>query len=313
MTGRWRTVFFGTPAFAVPTLEALDRVSDVVLVVTQPDRRVGRGCKICKPAAKSKAEALGIEVMQPDITKGRRFARRIAEYRPDFLVAASFGRILGKSLLETPTKAALNVHASLLPRHRGAAPANWAILEGDEESGISIMQMVPELDAGPVYLKKEIQIGPTETAGELLERLAALGAEALIEALSRFNELQPVAQDHENATYARMLTKQDGRIDWNRSAKEIANQIRGLSPWPGAFTSCGDLQIKVHAGLSEEVEKATGQVPGTVLQTGKEGIYVACGKGRVRITELQAPCRKRLDAARFLAGTCLEPGMVLGA
>ena len=255
-----------------------------------------------------------VEVIQPQIVKGRRFARRIAEYRPDFLITASFGRILGPSLLETPEKAALNVHASLLPRHRGAAPANWAILEGDEETGVSIMQMVPELDAGPVYLEKKTKISKTETSGELLCRLALLGSEALVEAISRFDTLEPVPQDHSRATYARMLIKRDGEIDWSKSATQIANQIRGLKPWPGAFTCLGDLKIKIHAGEVRLDQEESVRFPGTVLAASKEGIDVATGRhGVVRITELQAPCRKRLDAKSFLAGTPLEPGMTMGA
>lgn len=308
MSDSHRTVFLGTPDFAVPLMQALHRETDVVLVVTQPDRKVGRGCKLCKPAVKEAAEELGLEVTQPPVVKGKRFASRIAEYRPDFIVTAAFGRILGPSLLEVPRLAALNVHASLLPRHRGAAPANWAILSGDEQTGVSIMQMVPELDAGPVYLQRETLIGPSETACDLLGRLARLGAEALTEVLHRFDELRPVDQDHSRATYARMLTKEDGRVDWTRTAAQIERQVRGLYPWPSTFTLLGDDALKIHKALAIPAEE-NDIPPGTVCSVSHAGIEVACGEGRLKITELQAPGRKRLDAARFLAGTPLKAGI----
>ncbi len=307
MNDSFRTIFLGTPEFAVPVLQALHRNAEVVLVLTQPDRRVGRGCRLCKPAVKEAAEELGLEVLQPPIVKGKRFASRIAEYRPDFIVTAAFGRILGTSLLEVPRRAALNVHASLLPRHRGAAPANWAILSGDEQTGVSIMQMAPELDAGPVYLQRRTPVEPGETACDLLARLALLGAEALTEVIRRFEELTPEAQDHSRATYARMLTKDDGRVDWTRDAAQIERQIRGLYPWPSTFTVLGEQTVKIHGARAVPAEKDDGP-PGTVCHVSTRGIEVACGEGRLRITELQAPGRKRLDAACFLAGTPLEPG-----
>jgi methionyl-tRNA formyltransferase len=191
MADRLKVVFLGTPEFATPVLEALHRETDVVLVVSQPDRPVGRGCRICKPPAKVTAERCGIDVIQPDIVKGKRFSKRMAELGPDFIVTAAFGRILGPSLFEVPKKACLNVHASLLPRYRGAAPANWAVLNADQETGVSIMQMERELDAGPVYYQVKTEIGPRETAGELLRRLADLGADALVHTIRNFEDLTP--------------------------------------------------------------------------------------------------------------------------
>jgi len=306
MTHRYRSIFLGTPGFASPVLEALHRETDVALVISQPDRPVGRGCKICKPPAKVTAESLGIEVIQPSVVKGRRFSERLAGYAPDFIVTAAFGRILGPSLFEVPKKACLNVHASLLPRHRGAAPANWTILSGDEETGVSIMRMEPALDAGPVYHQAKTAIDPRETAGELLCRLASLGAEALVYTIRHFDGLEPQAQDPSKATWAKTLKKEDGEIDWQKDARAVANHVRGMSPWPSAFTSCDGRVLKIHAAevLTEEGETGA---PGEITGVSKHGIDVVCGRGLIRITELQAPGKKRLHVSQFLAGTALNP------
>ncbi len=301
----------GTPAFASPVLEALHRETDVVLLLSQPDRPVGRGCKLCKPPAKVTAEALGIEVLQPEIVKGRRFSKRMAAYEPDFIITAAFGRILGPSLFEVPRKACLNVHASLLPRHRGAAPANWAILSGDAETGVSIMRMVSELDAGPVYYQAKTAIDPKETAGELLCRLARLGAEALCHTIRHFDRLIPEEQDHSKATWAGLLRKQDGLVDWEKDARSVINHVRGMSPWPSAFSRCDGKVLKIHAAevLGEETDAA----PGAVIRVSKSGVDVACGGGAIRITELQAPGKKRMHVSQFIAGTPLKPGFRLTA
>lgn len=307
---RPRSIFLGTPEFASPILEALHRETEVVLVISQPDRPMGRGCKICKPPVKLTAEALGIEVIQPHVVKGRRFSGRMAALEPDFIVTAAFGRILGPSLFDVPKKACLNVHASLLPRHRGAAPANWAILSGDDETGVSIMKMEAELDAGPVYFAQRTKIRPTENAGELLSRLSAIGAEALTHTIRHFDELTPTPQVHEQATWAGMLKKQDGEIDWHRSAREVVNHVRGMSPWPGAFSACMDKVLKIHvAALLEDT--GTVRSPGEVVRVSKDGVDIACGKGVVRVTELQAPGKRRMHVSQFIAGTVLEPGFRL--
>ena len=309
---KYRTIFFGTPDFSVPILKSLAEHTDLKLVVSQPDRPVGRGCKMCEPPVKREALALGIDVIQPSVVKGRKFAEKIEGYQPDFIVTAAFGRILGPSLLSVPKEKALNVHASLLPRHRGAAPANWAILEGDAESGVCIMEMIPELDAGPVYLQKRTAIRPSETAGELLERLAHIGADALIACLRQFDALQPLEQDSKKATYARMLKKEDGLIDWERSAVEVSNHIRGMSPWPSAFTCIDGNPYKIHRAYPLiDADASEIGTAGMVVAASKSGLDVACGSGVLRVTEIQAPGRKRMDVQSFLVGTPLPRGTLL--
>lgn len=291
----------------MPIFESLAQVTDVVLVVTQPDRKGGRGCKMCKPPVKEAAETHGIEVIQPAVVKGRRFANKMAEYAPDFIVTAAFGRILGPSLLAVPTQKALNVHASLLPKYRGAAPANWAIINGDGITGICVMEMVPKLDAGPVYYCKEIEIDENETAGELLSRLSLLGAESIAECIKTFGNLSPVPQNEADASYARVLTKADGLIDWRKSAAEIVNHIRGMSPWPSAFSCIAGEPYKIHRAKPLEQENADAP-PGTIVSTSKSGLDVACGQGILRVTEIQAPGRKRMPIQTFLVGTPLTSG-----
>jgi methionyl-tRNA formyltransferase len=311
MTSAARIVFFGTPEFAVPSLEALARENQVVLVVSQPDRKAGRGRKLSPPPVKTAAVGLGIEVIQPKVVKGRRFAERIAGYAPDFIITAAFGRILGPSLLRTPAKESLNVHASLLPRHRGAAPINWAILSGDRETGVSIMRMDEGLDSGPVFSTVKTPIGPDETAGALSERLALLGAEALVDMLRRYDSLEPVEQVHENATWATMLKKSDGVVDWTRDAEAISRQVRGMTPWPGATTQLEGQTIKIHRA-GPLAPSALDEKPGTVVAVSEEGIDVACRPGVLRLEEIQAAGRKRMPVAAFLAGASMETGTVLG-
>ncbi len=305
----YRVVFFGTPEFASPIFKALAERAHVVLAVSQPDKPSGRGCKVCKPPLKEAAEALGIEVMQPEIAKGRRFATRIAAYEPDFLVTAAYGRILGKSVLAAAKKCALNVHASLLPKYRGAAPASWAVLNGDARTGVCIMQMVETLDAGAVYHRVETDIGADETAGELLLRLSSLGASALVDTLSRFDTLLPVPQDESAATYARMLTKQDGAVDWSRDARALHNHVRGMSPWPAAFTLMGGETVKLHAATVLREGAREGR-EGEVLAVSKQGIDVACGTGVLRLLALQAPGKKRLGVDAFILGNSIRVGAV---
>jgi methionyl-tRNA formyltransferase len=305
-----RIVFFGTPEFAVPILYALAREMSVILVVSQPDRPTGRGRKLVSPPVKTAATELGIQVIQPSIVKGRRFADRIAGYKPDFIVTAAFGRILGPSLLRVSARESLNVHASLLPKYRGAAPVNWAILSGERETGVSIMRMEEELDAGPVYHRVKTPIGQDETAGELLGRLSVAGAEAIIQVIKHFDTYTPEPQDHEEATFAPMLKKSDGNIDWNQSATFLHNHVRGMSPWPSATTLFKGERLKVHATTVLDLESGD-SLPGTILGVSREGIDVACKTGVLRLTELQAPGRKRLHVRDFLAGKKIEPGLKL--
>ncbi len=311
MSKKLRTVFLGTPEFAVPVLEALARETEVALVVSQPDRPKGRGRKLTPPPVKVAALRLGIDVIQPNIVKGRRFAVRIAEYDPDFVITAAFGRLLGPSLLGTPKKNSLNVHASLLPRLRGAAPVNWAILRGDTETGVSIMKMEEGLDSGPVYRMVKTKIHEQETAGELTLRLAHLGAEALIETLRCFDDLEAVSQDHDKATWAPILKKKDGRINWDRSVRELHCHVRGMSPWPSASTVLNGKPLKVHVAKVLRTDKVEWQ-PGQIAEVTDKGIDVACRDGVLRLEEIQVAGRKRLRVAEFLGGSRLKPGIKLG-
>ena len=305
------TVFMGTPDFAVPTLRARAGSTELVLVVTQPDRPVGRGRKMGAPPVKVAALDLGIVVIQPEVVRGKRFASRIADLKPDLLVTAAYGRILGRSLLATPPLGCLNVHASLLPTLRGAAPINWAIINGDKEAGVSIMAMDEGLDTGPVYKSMAVQIGSQETAGDLTGRLSELGAVVLMEVLDEIGEIESVPQDHSLATHAPALCKEDGRMDWAESATRLHAHVRGMHPWPCASTLLEGQPIKIHGARVVSFDGIAGQA-GEVMAHTADGVDVACGKGVLRLTVLQLPGKKRLEAARFIAGCRIENGTVLG-
>ena len=311
MSQKTRTIFFGTPEFAVPTLEVLADKTDLIAVITQPDRQSGRGRKVIHSPVKARAIDLGLEIVQPEIVKGRRFASKIASYEPDFIVTAAFGKILGQSLLDVPKKACLNVHASILPKHRGAAPVNWTILCGDQSAGVSIMQMTLGLDTGPVFAVKETPIEPEETAGELLARISHVGAQAAWETIQNFDRLTASPQDDEKATWAPMLKKTDGNIDWTKTAIELHRHIRGLHPWPCAATSIDGEPLKIHTC---RVASETGKQgpPGSVLDATGEGLDIACGSGILRLIEVQAAGRRRLHVKDFLKGAKITSDVVLG-
>ncbi len=311
MKNKLVTVFMGTPDFAVPTLRALAGSTELVLVVTQPDRPVGRGRKMGAPPVKTAAIDLGIAVIQPEVVKGKRFASKIADLKPDLLVTAAYGRILGASLLATPPLGCLNVHASLLPKLRGAAPINWAIINGDEEAGVSIMAMDEGLDTGSVYKSTAVQIGSQETAGDLTGRLAELGATVLMEVLDEIGEYEPVSQDHSLATHAPALSKKDGRMNWVESAAVLHAHVRGMHPWPCASTLLEGQPIRVHSASVVSLDGSVGKA-GEVTAHTADGVDVACGKGVLRLTALQLPGKKRLGAAQFITGCKIETGIVLG-
>ena len=302
MTQSLRTIFMGTPAFAVPTLERLAECTSLQLVITQPDRRQGRGKKLVFSPVKSRALELGVDVIGPTVVKGKRFAEKIATYQPDVVVTAAFGRILGPSLLATPRYGCLNVHASLLPKYRGAAPINWAIINGEKETGVSIMKTVQQLDAGDVFMMKRVPI-ERQTAGELTEQLAILGADALIETLENIAQETPVPQNHSEASFAPVMHKSDGRIVWSKDAGTLDCQVRGMHPWPGAYGVWNGENVKIHKTELVAVEQPRDAAPGTVMSQTVNGVDVMCGAGSVlRITSLQMPGKKRLDAHQFYAG-----------
>ncbi len=303
-----RTVFMGTPEFALSTLEGLI-ASGVNLVgaFTQPDRPKGRGNRLTPPPVKVLAESHGIPVFQPAKLRDPAAVEELRRLAPDLVVVVAYGQILPKSVLEIPRHGCINVHASLLPRYRGAAPINKAILEGEAETGVTTMMMDVGLDTGDMLVKRAIPIGPEETAGELHDRLAVLGREAMEETLRRLfaGTLVPEPQDDALSTYAPMLKKEDGRIDWQAPARKIHDQARGLDPWPGAYTHLEGEVLKVARTRWEP--DAAGS-PGSVVSAGPEGVRIACGEGVLVVGALQLPGKKMLPAAEFLRGRSLPPG-----
>jgi methionyl-tRNA formyltransferase len=306
---RLRALFMGSPGFAVPVLEALAEHHDVALVITQPDRPAGRGRVLTPPPVKALALARGFPVLQPTRLKPPSFAATLAALAPDVSVVAAYGRILPPAVLDVPRLGSWNVHASILPAWRGAAPIAWAIRSGDPETGVSIMRLDPGLDTGDVALVRRLAIRDDDTTGTLGPRLAALGAEALVEALARLaaGELPTTPQPPEGVTLAPPLTKADGHLALAAPARAVSCQARAMDPWPGAFVTRGDLVVKVfgpavlpHAGP-----------PGTVLGLDDAGLVVACGAGAVAFAELQLPGRRRLPAAAVVAGRGLALGDLL--
>lgn len=309
-----RALFFGTPAIAVPSLEALASIADVVGVVCQPDRPAGRGLELRAPPVKVKALELGLPVVQPEKVRTPEFAAWVADARADVALVIAYGRILPKAVLEAPRRGCMNLHASILPRYRGAAPITWAIVGGEAETGISLMQMDEGMDTGPVYAVHRTPIGPDTTADELAIDLGALAARVVREDLRRAVDgaLALTPQDHEAATHAALLKKEDGRIRWERSARQIHDHIRGMTSWPGAFTTIDGKAFKVLAARVESEADQAGAPPGTVVMAGRGVVIVACGAGAIQIMRAQAEGRKPLAAADLVAGRTLQTGMVLG-
>jgi methionyl-tRNA formyltransferase len=306
-----RTVFMGTPDFALQTLQGLIAAGcNMVGVYTQPDRPKGRGKKLAPPPIKELAQQYDIPVYQPLKLRQPEAVAELEALAPDLIVVVAYGQILPKSVLEIPAHGCINVHASLLPKYRGAAPINKAIIDGETETGITTMYMDVGLDTGDMLIKKTLSIGPEETAGELHDRLAALGHETMEETLQQLcaGTLQRQVQDDEQSTYASMMKKEDGRIDWSQSAQEIHNHVRGLDPWPGAYTSLNGELLKLAKTSAEDTD---GGKAGSVVSADSSGVRIACGSGTLLIKELQLAGRKRLAAADFLRGCSLEPGMSL--
>lgn len=303
----------GTPAFAVPALRLLAHGSDeVVCVVTQPDRPKGRGRRASSPPVKEFAREQGIEVLQPLRTRDDAFPEMLAGYDPDLIVVAAYGHILTRRVLETPRLGCINIHASLLPKYRGPAPINWAIINGDAESGVTIMNVVYEVDAGDILLARSTKIGPNETARELHDRLSELGGEALTEALDglRAGRLRASPQDHSAATTAPMLRKADGEIDWARPARALHDFVRGMVPWPGAFTRWGERTLKIHE--TRTTGTAPGTEPGIVVATDRDGIAVSGLDACLLVRRLQLEGGNVMSAGAFLAGHSIKPGDRLG-
>ncbi len=305
-----KVIFMGTPDFAVPTLKKLiESGHEVIAVYTQPDKPKGRKQILTPPPVKTLALENGIEVYQPDSLKDGNEIKRISLMAPDVIVVAAYGRILPKAVLEVPEKGCINVHGSLLPRWRGAAPIQWAVISGDEKTGVTTMQMAEGLDTGDILLSSEVFIKEKETAGELFDRLAELGAELLIETLEKLPGITPKPQDDSKSCYANMLDKELAVIDWTKSAKELECLIRGLNPWPVALTFLGGKKLKIYGADVTENEGRPGEVTESDPKT---GITVCCGEKALKLKEVQLTGGKRMKADAFLRGHPVLKGTILG-
>ncbi|MEF8981204.1 methionyl-tRNA formyltransferase [Thiohalorhabdus sp.] len=307
-----RIVFAGTPEFAVPSLRALVEGPDsLVGVLTQPDRTAGRGRHLQPPPVKTVAEKARVPVAQPETLKGGVGQRVLSGWAPDLMVVAAYGLLLPAEVLELPRLGCLNVHASLLPAYRGAAPIQRAILDGRRATGITIMQMTPGMDRGPILLQRARAIGERETAGELNDALARLGAEVLAETVAglRAGNLEGRAQDPNQATYAPKITKEEAELDWTQSAADLANRVRGFNPWPVAFVRLGGGPLRI---WQARTGGPTEQAPATLVRDETGEPAVACGDGSLLVLEeVQPPGRRRMSATEAVRGGHLDPGSLL--
>ena len=296
-------IFMGTPAFAVPSLERLhESRHKVVLVVTQPDKPSGRGKKLKKSEVKEKAEELGLEIFQPDKIKNEENIEVLKSYKPDAIVVVAYGQILSKDILNLPRLGCINVHASLLPKLRGAAPINWAIINGETKTGITTMLMDEGLDTGDMLLKTEVEIDENMNVGDLHDILMHKGADLLLETLEKLekNELSPQKQDDSLSSYAPMINKEDRKIKWKLTAKDIHNLIRGLSPWPTAYFTMDEDTVKVYK--ASYINDDSDYQPGYVIKANKDGIFVKAGEGAVILKEIQMPGKNKMPVEAFLRG-----------
>jgi methionyl-tRNA formyltransferase len=309
MLETWPIIFMGTPATAAATLEQLLQGPDrIVGVVTRPDRPAGRGQKIAPSPVRRVAETHGIPVVAPEKIRAAHFLDTLRDWDPEIIVVVAYGRILPKVILELAPRGCLNVHYSLLPKYRGAAPAAWTIINGEAKAGVTTMRLVEKMDAGPVYLQESIAVAPDETSGSLQTKLTPIGSRLLLETLRQLKEgtLQPWEQDESAVTFAPMLKKEDGRIDWNRSAPAIERCVRGLDPWPGAYTDIGNKLLKVHRA---KVLPADGNGnPGEVVRADAGGFWVATGAGIISLEEVQLENKRRLPGAEFIKGARIRTG-----
>lgn len=303
----------GTPQAAVPTLRrCVEDGHDIVAVWTQPDRPSGRGNKVSAPPVKEFALAHNIPVHQPQRIKTDEARQLFASHDADLAVVVAYGRILPEEFLRTPARGCINVHFSLLPRYRGAAPANWAIVNGDRETGVTTMFMEPTLDTGPILLQRATEIGATETAPELMLRLSEIGAELLSETLAHLDEITPQPQDHGKATFAPLIKKDDGVIDWTKSAYAIERAIRGFQPWPAAHTTFNSKGLTIWEAQAL-LDVAPGIQPGEVVVAWRDELVVQCGeRTALRVLEVQPEARKRLAARDFINGMHVKVGDRLG-
>ncbi|MGD9823287.1 methionyl-tRNA formyltransferase [Desulfobacter sp.] len=305
-----RIVFMGTPEFSVPALEALAKEPgfDVLLAVTQPDRPKGRGKKLSPSAVKQAALNLGIEVFQPEKINTPEAIALISGLEPDYFVVVAFGQILSRQMLDTPKTYPINIHASLLPKYRGAAPIQAAVLNMDEQTGVTTMVMAEKMDAGDMLLMETTPVDPQETASMLHDRLSQMGAQLIIKTIHGIEQgkITPVPQDHSKATYVSMLKKSDGRINWQGSNKAVCAHINAMTPWPGAFTELCGKRLKIFKAVPSSLSIPASVLPGTLVCCDDKGLFVAAGNGVVQVLELMGSSGKRLDAASFLCGNKID-------
>lgn len=307
-----RVIFMGTPDFAVEILEELIRAGhEVALAVTQPDKPKGRGNAVQESAVKKCAVAHGIRIFQPEKIREDKNVQYLRACEPEVIVVAAFGQILPEAVLSMPKYGCVNVHASLLPKYRGAAPIQWAILNGDEITGVTTMRMDTGIDTGDMIAKCEVRIDPQETGGSLFDKLSKAGARLCVETLAMLENGTAVftPQDHEKSTHTSMITKELGDIDWSRPAGELERLVRGLNPWPSAYTYLDNKTFKIWK--SRVFPEDSGEAPGTVVRADKNGIRVQTGEGQLLLAEVQLEGKKRMDAASFLNGCHIAPGTVL--
>jgi len=309
MSKSLRIIFMGTPDFAVPTLQALiDSPDEVVTVICQPDRKKGRGKKLSPPPVKVLAEQAGIPVLQPTKIRTDEFLDTIRVLQPDLIIVTAYGRILPGSLLNLPPLGTINVHGSLLPKYRGAAPIQWAVIKGETETGVTIMQMDEGMDTGDILLPVILPIEEDDTSGSLFDKLAKLGGQSLVKAIALLKEdrLPPVKQDDSLATEAPMLNKEMGHLDWSRSAADLHCLIRGLDPWPSAYGFIGDKRFRFFK--PQVVAGEVSELPGTLCRADKEGILVATGEDYLLIRQIQPEGKKRMTVQSCLCGMQLPVG-----
>ncbi len=309
-----KIVFMGTPDYAATALEAILQAGyEVTGVVCQPDKPKGRSGALAACPVKECALKYNLPVFQPERIKRPEAVAELKKFPADVFVVAAFGQILSEEILTMPKYGCINIHASLLPKYRGAAPIQWCIVDGEKETGVTIMQMDAGIDTGDILFTKKVAITEEETGGSLFDKLSQAGAELIVEALPKIEagEVSPVKQDETQSNYARMLKKEDGQINWNRPAEEIGRQVRGMDPWPSAYTYYKGKQFKIWK--AEAVAGGTeGLQPGTIAQIEKQGIWIACGSGMLQVTEAQLEGKKRMSAADLMNGRSLEMNERLG-
>lgn len=307
-----RVIFMGTPDFAVPSLEALLTKHEVVLVVTQPDKPKGRGKKMVPTPVKACALEHGIPVLQPEKVKEPEFVEQLRSYEPDLIAVTAFGQILSEPILEMPKYGCINVHGSLLPKYRGAAPMQWSIIDGEKVTGITTMYMAKGLDSGDMLLKAEVEITDEDTFATIHDKMAVTGANLLLDTLDQLEAgtLERIPQDHDAATYAPMITKETGHIDWSKNRQDIINLIRGLNPVPAAYTIYEEEVLKIFGAVISDVQ-ANDAANGEIVAVVKKGFVVKCGDGCLLITEVQARGGKRMMTDAYLRGHAMKEGILL--